>query len=278
MRPVNLIPPDARRGDQAVLRRGAISYVVIGALALALLGAIALAFTSKQISDRKSDVARLQQEEQQAQARAQSLQAFTDFRAKQETRASTVSSLATSRFDWNRVLNELARVIPSDVWLIQMSGTVNPAVQIDKGPEISLRADVPGPALELVGCAPSQDAVAGFVSDLENIDGVTRVAVASSKRPDEANGSAGSPAASSDGNTDSGECRTQDFISRFEIVVAFDKVPMPQGAVTAPGVPAPAAPSGGSSTSSSGQALASSSSGAAPSSSSTSAPTSSPGG
>jgi Tfp pilus assembly protein PilN len=256
MRPVNLIPPDARRGDQAVMRRGAVSYVVLGALALALLGAIALAFTSKQISDRKDDVARLQQQEQEATARAQSLKAFADFHAVQESRAATVSSLAQSRFDWNRVLNELARVTPSDVWLVQMSGTVNPAVQIDKGPEISLRASVPGPALELVGCAPSQDAVAGFVSDLEDIDGVTRVGVAQSKRPDDPNqANSGQAAASGDSNGQSGECRTRDFISRFEIVVAFDAVPTPQGATTAPSVPAPVAPSSGSS---SGQALASS--------------------
>lgn len=255
MRPVNLIPPDARRGDQAVLRRGAVSYVVIAALALALLGAIALAFTSKQISDRKDDVARLQQEQQQAQARAQSLQAFADFHAVQEARAATVSSLAQSRFDWNRVLNELARVIPSDVWLVQMSGTVSPDVQLQDGPDIQIRSSVPGPALELVGCAPTQDAVAGFVSDLQDIDGVTRVGVASSERPDENQQTTGSDAAVSSGSSnDSGECRTRDFIARFEIVVAFDKVPTPQGATTAPSVPAPVAPSG------SGQQLASSSS------------------
>ncbi len=81
MRPVNLIPPDERRGDRAAMRTGALSYVLIGGLGLALLAVIALAFTSKQVSDRKSEVAQLQQQEQQATAKAQSLQAFTDFRA-----------------------------------------------------------------------------------------------------------------------------------------------------------------------------------------------------
>ena len=78
-------------------------------------------------------------EEQQATAKANSLQAFANFRAVQEQRSSTVTSLAQSRFDWQRVLNELARVVPSNVWLVQLAGTVNPAVTVDDAPDISIR-------------------------------------------------------------------------------------------------------------------------------------------
>src|SRR4051794_4420950 len=158
MRPVNLIPPDQRRGDRAPMRTGALSYVVIGALALALLGVIAVALTSKQISDRKHQVAQLEQEQQAAEAKASSLQAFTNFRTVQEERQASVNSLAESRFDWQRVLDELARVIPSNVWLTQLAGTASPTVQVENGPGVALRGGVPGPALELVGCAVSQDA------------------------------------------------------------------------------------------------------------------------
>src|SRR6266536_4982878 len=102
MRPVNLIPSDERRGDRTAMRTGAFTYVLIAALGLALLAVIGLAFTSKQVSDRNSEVAQLEQEKAQATAKAQSLQAFTAFRAAQESRAGTVSSLAQSRFDWQR--------------------------------------------------------------------------------------------------------------------------------------------------------------------------------
>ena len=34
------------------------------------------------------------------------------------------------------------------------------------------------------------------------------------------------------------DCRTRDFINQFEIVVAFDEVPVPETATVAPGVPA----------------------------------------
>lgn len=252
MRPVNLIPADERGSDRATMRTGAFSYVLIAALALGLLGIIALAFTSKQVSDRKSEVASLQAQEQQVTAKANSLQAFADFRAVQEQRSSTVTSLAQSRFDWQRVLNEFARVIPSNVWFVQVAGTVNPAVSVPDEPEISIREDIPGPALAMVGCAPNQDAVAGLISSLEEIDGVTRVGVQQSGKSED---SQSVEAASSSATTDSAqatstECRTRDFLYKFEIVVAFDSVPTPSGAVAASSVPsslaataaAPAAP------------------------------------
>jgi Tfp pilus assembly protein PilN len=237
MRPVNLIPPDERGSDRGAMRTGAFSYVLIGALALGLLGIIALAFTSKQVSDRQSKVADLQVQEQQAEAKAQSVQAFANFRAVADQRSSTVTSLAQSRFDWQRVINELARVVPSNIWLVQLAGSANPQVSVPDGPEIAIRDDVPGPALELVGCAPSQDAVAGLVSSLEEIDGVTRVGVQKSEKVEDSGSISGSSVTSGSGEDTTTECRTHDFISEFQIVVAFDAVPNPAGATSTPSVP-----------------------------------------
>ncbi len=234
MRPVNLIPPDERGSDRGAMRTGAFSYVLIGGLAVFLLGVVALAFTSKQVSDRKSEVTQLQAQQQQAEAKAQSLQAFANFRAVQQQRSDTVTSLAQSRFDWQRVINELARVIPSNIWLVQMAGTASPAVSVTDGPDISIRDTVPGPALEIVGCAPSQDAVAGLISSLEEIDGVTRVGVQQSQKADDTSASGVTSASGQETNS---ECRTHDFITKFEIVVAFDAVPVPGSATSSPSVP-----------------------------------------
>jgi Tfp pilus assembly protein PilN len=245
LRPVNLIPSDQRRGAHSPMRTGAFSYVLIGALALALLGVIALVFAGKQVSDRKHQIADLQVQEQQVTARAQSLQAFADFRAAQQTRSDTVTSLAQSRFDWQRVLDELARVIPSNVWLTQLAGTADPSVTLQNAPQIPTRASVPGPALEIVGCGTGQDAVAGLVSNLEEIDGVTRVGVQSSGRATDSSSTSGSSATSDSGGTSS-DCRTRQFITRFEIVVAFDAVPTPATATASPSVPTGTSASGGS--------------------------------
>lgn len=242
MRPVNLIPADERRGDRAPMRTGSISYVVVGALALALLAVIAVAFTSKQISDRESEVASLQQEEQAVTAKAETLRAFADFRAVQESRTASVASLAQSRFDWERVIRELSLVIPDDVWLINLTGTASPGVSLEDGADITVRDTVEGPALEVVGCAPSQDAVARFITDLEDIDGVTRVGIQSSERPTDATQEQQQQQPGAEDEQEGEDCRTRDFITKFELVVAFDAVPTPPTATAAPSVPAPVAP------------------------------------
>jgi hypothetical protein len=155
-----------------------------------------------------------------------------------EARAATVASLAESRFDWERVLQELSLVIPSDVWLINLTGTARPDVQVDDGAELAERDSVTGPALELVGCGASQESVAEFVAALEDVDGVTRVGVVSSKLPEDVTATAAADTGGAADNSE--ECRTRRFIAKFEIVVAFDEVPVPVAAgLTPPALPSP---------------------------------------
>jgi Tfp pilus assembly protein PilN len=245
MRAVNLIPPDEQRGSRSDLRTGNLIYVLLGGLALLLLAIVAVAMTSKQVSDRKSEKVGLEQELQQETARANSLAAFANFRAVQESRAATVSSLAQSRFDWTRVLHELSLVLPEDVSLSSLSGTVSPEVSVDSGGGGSssggggsdLRANIAGPALSIEGCAPNQDVVAGFVSALEDIDGVTRVGLSSSQTDDTEGGSS-----TTTSGTQGGQCTAGPRTFRFQITVAFDAVPAPPTATTTPSVPSSVAP------------------------------------
>jgi len=230
MRPVNLIPADDRRGDQAPLRTGPLVYILVGALVAALLGVTAMVLTDNQISERETEVAELRSEDQAETARAARLAAYTRFREMSEQRVATVQSLADSRFDWERVMRELALVLPSDVWLVDLAATAGPDVSAGGeggGSGSGLRSGAQGPALELSGCAAGQVAVAGFVTTLKDIEGVTRVGVESSELADEESGagvSSGGDASSGGGGDD---CRTRSFIAKFEIVVAFDAAPIP---------------------------------------------------
>lgn len=228
MRPVNLIPPEDRRGGSAPLRTGPLPYVVLGGLVLALLAVVLVVLADNQVAEREGEVAKLEREDARAAAKAQRLAAFTEFRVMSEQRVATVSDLADSRFDWERVMRELALVLPSDVWLVGLTGTAAPGVALEggsTGDTSGMRAAIPGPALELSGCADGQDAVAGFVTALEDIDGVTRVGVQSSELPDKGSGDSGGSGGGSDSGGD--ECRTQKFIAKFAIVVAFDAAPVP---------------------------------------------------
>ncbi|MEK6327955.1 MAG: PilN domain-containing protein [Actinomycetota bacterium] len=249
MRPVNLIPPEARRGEKAPMRTGALSYVIVAVLAAALLGVTGVVLTSNQIADRKAEKSGLEVQVAEAEAEAERVSAFADFASLQQAREQTVASLAQSRFDWERVLRELAIVIPEDVWLTHLTATVTPEVQLgDSGSgssaAVSGMDSVEGPALQLEGCGDGHEAVATFLAALRDVDGVTRVSVLSSDRPDPSSGTDGS----SDSGGGSGECATRDFISKFGIVAAFDAVQVGTGTEETATLPPTSEPTGSGST------------------------------
>lgn len=216
MRPVNLIPTEERAGERRPMRGGPLAYVIVGALAAAVIGVALLATTGNQIAESKAEISRLKAETSSVESRATALEAFTRFHSLHEQRVTTITSLADSRFDWQRVMRELALILPGNVWLTTLSGTAGPTVTVEGGGGAAMRTGVPGPALEIAGCATSHDAVAGFIQALKEIDGVTRVGVESSEVA-EAEGESSS----------SSGCQTRNFIAQFQMVVAFDAAPPP---------------------------------------------------
>jgi Tfp pilus assembly protein PilN len=230
MRPVNLIPAADRHGENAPLRTGPVAYILIGALVLALVGVTALVLTGNEVSDHKAELAQVTQEDEAEQARAESLASYSQFAALHEQRVATISSLADSRFDWERVMRELSLILPHDVWLVSLNASAAAEAGGSSGGSGggSLRGSIAGPALEISGCAGGHDAVAGFVTALKEIDGVTRVGVESSELADQEEGAGASGSgSSSESGGGSSDCRTRSFISQFQLVVAFDAAPVP---------------------------------------------------
>jgi Tfp pilus assembly protein PilN len=240
MRPVNLIPANERRGTVPT-RTGPVAYVVVGGLLAVLAGVALLVTTSNTISEREAEVSRLEAEEASARARAESMSAFAEFATVEQARTATVTNLAMSRFDWERVLRELALVIPPDVWFTDLTGTVSRDVSVQAGSSSdggseSTASQVSGPALELVGCAAGHESVARLVSALRDIDGVTRVGLSTSELPEQqVDSDAGG----------GGDCRVREFISKFEITVAFDEVTVPSSSDEGAAAPPPPTDDGG---------------------------------
>ena len=223
MRPVNLIPQEDRRGGKAPLRTGPLSYAIVAFLLLAVGVVTLLALTGNKIADRKAEVASLQSQVDATQARADQLSTYTNFADLQQARQETVASLATSRFDWERALHELALVLPDDVWLISMTATAATDPSSSTSSSTTAVDGVTGPSLDINGCASGHEAVAKFLAALRDVDGVTRVTVLSSDRPgaeSSSNSSTTSSSASSGQSTV--ECASRDFIATFEVVAAFD--------------------------------------------------------
>ncbi len=237
MKPVNLIPPEERRGASTPARTGSAVYFIVGGLALALVAVCAVVFLGNQISDKEAEAAGLQAKATETEARAESLSSYVSFQDMRDSRVETIDSLAKSRFDWERVIRELSVILPKGVWLQNLTGTVSPDVQIDDGAAISLRTSIPGPALELVGCARSQPDIARLIAAMHDIDGVTRVTAANGIKSDKTtdSGSAGASADTSASNTDGG-CPPS--APAFQLVAAFDAVVIAGSA----GAPTPSTP------------------------------------
>ena len=123
-------------------------------------------------------------------------------------------------------MRELSLVLPSNVWLTNLTAHREPERHRSTAAAAERRPARlgPGPALELNGCATGQEAVAGFVTALKDIDGVTRVGVEILRTR-----RARTATAASGGAGGSADCRTRDFIAQFQIVVAFDAAPVPSG-------------------------------------------------
>lgn len=235
MRPVNLIPAEERRGEKTPLRTGPVAYLIVGVLALALGGITVLVLTGNKISDSKAEVLSLKSQVSAAEAQARELSPYTSFAAMQQAREETVSSLADSRFDWERTLNELAIVIPEDVWLTNVTAKATAdAASATSASSGTGTESILGPSLDIQGCSTGHEGVAKFLAALRDIDGVTRVTVMSSDRPNASGSTTSSSSSSSSGGSDSAiSCSTRNFISTFEVVVAFDGA----AATTAPAVP-----------------------------------------
>jgi Tfp pilus assembly protein PilN len=193
-------------------------------LAFALVAVVALVLTSNTINDSKSDLASLQAREAAAQQAAASLAPYNDFATLSSNRNQTVSDLARSRFDWERVLQELALVIPSDVTL----ETLNATAAGDAASTGGTSTAISGPSLQIGGCADGQEGVAQMLAALRDIDGVTRVGMQSSELADAAAGPSSGPA-------DSATACTAKGVASFQVTVAFDAVPVAASATTDPG-------------------------------------------
>lgn len=243
MKAVNLIPQETRRGKigGGGAGAGAGAYVVLALLAVAVVVVAASAFAGRELAGKQAELARAESAAQATEAKATTLKSGDSTATLRKARVETIKGLVDGRFDWSQSLREVAGAVPSDVDLTSLVGTVAPTTQLAGGGGGSLRAALPVPAVDLIGCAPSHARVATVVARLRTIDGVQRVSLASSEKSD----------AASLNETD---CRATDKMPQFQLTVFYEA---PEGltpavdatvAGTAAGAPppaAPAAPAGG---------------------------------
>jgi hypothetical protein len=216
---VNLLPDRDRVRAPAQVPTGA-SRLVLGLLGALLLAVVVLVLSQNQVTDRKAKIATAQQEQKEAEQRAAQLGSFGEFSEVKKTRVASISKLAQSRFDYERLMRELALVLPQDTWVTEVdaSSTGAPAgtapststaapAPAAPAPSTSGSSSTPAPAaaaappaapsVKIVGCAKTQSMVAETMVRLRNLHRVEDVELTDSTRPSQAAaaGSTGSPSA-----------------------------------------------------------------------------------
>ncbi|MET0615531.1 MAG: PilN domain-containing protein [Thermoleophilaceae bacterium] len=176
MKAVNLIPTDQRRA-QASGAQGGSSYVVLGVLAVLLLMAVAYVFTSNNVNSRKSDAAAAKTEADQLEAQVAARGAYTNFSQVKEQRIASVRTVADTRFDWERLMRELSRVMPSGSWIQATDASVTGNVTGSDAPTTTTTGApvAPQPKANLVGCTPDQSDVAAMMVRMRQLHRVSDV-------------------------------------------------------------------------------------------------------
>jgi len=125
--------------------------------------------TQNGINDAKDKTATAQAEQQAAEAKIGQLQAYGDFATLRTTREAAVRGVAQLRFDYERLMREMALVLPHDTYLTSFSTS-------GTGPTASTgTATATGPGVTISGCAPSHQGVATAIVRLRKLHNVTDV-------------------------------------------------------------------------------------------------------
>jgi Tfp pilus assembly protein PilN len=229
MKAINLLPPDLRGTPKGVATKAAVvsdepagigPFVVLGALALCVAALAAYVLTTNAVKDRQAQLDAVTAQSQSTIRRVAELKPYADFQQMAETRIQTVKDLAASRFDWEMALRDISRAIPADVTLTSLDGTISS----QSGGSSGVRGAIEAPAVELHGCTTNQKRVAVLLTRLRAVDGVTRVTLTKSVKPDENSQAGAVPANAATGQAACGLGRPP----AFELVMFFERSEVPE--------------------------------------------------
>ena len=240
MKPVNLLPAEHRPRRSADGRSGS-AYLVLGVLGAVLVAAVLYVLSANQVTEREGDIVTAKRELNDARARAGALEPVAQFLQVKATREASVRSLASGRFDWERLTRELSHVTPEGIYLRSFDGSTDGAGASTaatgtgstggrpaSGAAAAAAASSVQPQLSVIGCADDQDAVATLLVRYRRLHDVDEVKLQESKDERVGGGSTGGGGNASDG------CPAL----RFTVNVTFDQAQAAAAAQPAERVPA----------------------------------------
>ena len=193
MKAVNLIPGDARARWQRRVDHSpqAPTYAVLGLLAVALAFVTVYVLASNSIADKQGQAREPPgRSSRRSRPQTSNLVNYTQFQQLVQTRTGRSRRSPRGATTGNQ---RAARTSRRSCRRTRRSQTLNATVRDPRlgtggasagcERQRSLLGSTTGPAIELTGCTKSQDDVARLMSRLRLVDGVTRVTLGNSQKP-----------------------------------------------------------------------------------------------
>jgi Tfp pilus assembly protein PilN len=212
MKAVNLLP-EKHRPRQPTTGQGNSGHIALGVLGVVLVGVLVYVLTLNSINSSKSKIVEANAEATRLSEQANSLGPYGDFAKIKAERVASVKQLAEGRFDYERLVRELAHVLPSDVWLTNASASTDGSSSTGTPAPTggSAPASAGGPTLSLQGCARDQNQVAVTLVRLRELQDAVDVTLDHSTRGEDQSGSgSGAPAPAPSGGAGDESCGTTD--------------------------------------------------------------------
>jgi Tfp pilus assembly protein PilN len=221
MRAVNLLP-EKHRPRKATGGKSGSSYVLLGVLGAIVAGVLVYVMTLNSINSAKTNIAEAKAETTRATAEAEALGPYGDFAKVKKQREDSIKELAQSRLDWERLVRELAHVLPNGVWIRSAAAADSAESAQSLGSGGSSAEEATGPVLSLQGCAVDQNQVADALVRLKTVQGAVDVKLDHSQQGDDPKAGAGS---TEGGSASSGDCGLTNGKPNYDFQVAVSLMP-----------------------------------------------------
>jgi Tfp pilus assembly protein PilN len=163
MTQVNLLPPELRQ--RQATQRTTLFVGLLGAAALALV--LVFSFTqSAQLQQAEDDLAQQQDANARVSGQITQLQEFGDLQQELATKQQLMGQVYRNEVSWSGVLLDLSRVIPSEAYLTNLTGTISSTEAVGEGTP----AGIVG-SLSFTGAVRGADTLAEWLNRLEQVDG-----------------------------------------------------------------------------------------------------------
>lgn len=184
MRAVNLLPGDEGAGGRKAPPLP-ILLACVGTVLVAALTAVMFLSASSNVAAKRRALTQIRAQYEAIPAPPVPPPGVTQLPQEKQTRLTALSTALGQRVAWDRLLREVSQVVPSDVWLVNLT-----ALAPSLAPA-SAAASSATQGFTVLGCTYSQDSVARFLARLQVVPDLTGMTLHKSSAGDPASGGGG---------------------------------------------------------------------------------------